>query len=364
MQPRAWKDALRFALVAAVFGGMISPRALAQEKREPEGTPLPDYAKVYPLAADHEPVGPVGTNGLPNIMLTGYWPPTNEMLRRFSPNPEQNPEGWIGENWEGRGYNVYAYFPEFPGGLGKGEGDFEVDYQDTSADFWPIADSLGPVAIVTFGRAGEDLDWELEWRQRNLGCTFAGWLADYLAPVQPTPCPPDETADTGFRRYSTLPMPFIVDAVDGAGLGINPFVDSTAWAGRFLCEFIGYHAQWYHDLHADPSDPVWNIAAGHVHVGSLIGLPEAIAATEVTVRTLIEHLDVRRAVPGDFDDDGDLDFDDYAELSACMTGPCEAPPCHVAPLYADMQCGHADFENDGDVDLDDFRAFQEAFSGP
>jgi hypothetical protein len=53
-----------------------------------------------------------------NILLTGYWPPTNEMVRRFSTSTVQNPDGWIGGNWEGRGYNVYSFFPEFPGGVG------------------------------------------------------------------------------------------------------------------------------------------------------------------------------------------------------------------------------------------------------
>ncbi len=51
-----------------------------------------------------------------NILITGYWPPTNEMIRRFSTSATQNPTGWIGENWEGRGYNVHSFFPEFPGG--------------------------------------------------------------------------------------------------------------------------------------------------------------------------------------------------------------------------------------------------------
>ena len=31
-----------------------------------------------------------------NIMLTGYWPPTNDMLRKFSTNQKQNPDGWEG----------------------------------------------------------------------------------------------------------------------------------------------------------------------------------------------------------------------------------------------------------------------------
>src|SRR4030042_6619592 len=89
-----------------------------------------------------------------NIMLTGYWPPTNGMLRKFSTDPNQNPDGWQGQNWEGRGYDIYAYFPEFPGGTGsnpKGNGDFEVDYQDVSADFWRITDQIHPVAIMSYG---------------------------------------------------------------------------------------------------------------------------------------------------------------------------------------------------------------------
>jgi hypothetical protein len=26
----------------------------------------------------------------------------------------QNPDGWIGEDWGGYGYDVYSFFPEFP----------------------------------------------------------------------------------------------------------------------------------------------------------------------------------------------------------------------------------------------------------
>ena len=89
----------------------------------------------------------------PAIMLTGYWSPTNEMLRGFSASPRQNPDGWIGSDWEGRGYDVYAFFPEYPHGGSQGEGDFEVDYQDTSQDFWPIANGLAPIAIITYPHA-------------------------------------------------------------------------------------------------------------------------------------------------------------------------------------------------------------------
>ncbi|MCA9298328.1 MAG: hypothetical protein KDA28_04640, partial [Phycisphaerales bacterium] len=103
-----------------------------------------------------------------HILLTGYWPPTNEMVRHFSTNPERNPDGWAGANWEGRGYHVYSYFPEFPNGVGQGVGDLEVDYQDTSADFWPIAEAVAPTALITFSRGSFGRDWEIEFAQRNL----------------------------------------------------------------------------------------------------------------------------------------------------------------------------------------------------
>ena len=37
------------------------------------------------------------------ILLTGYWPPTNEMIRHFSQNQNLNSEGWQGENQQEEG---------------------------------------------------------------------------------------------------------------------------------------------------------------------------------------------------------------------------------------------------------------------
>ena len=129
----------------------------------------------------------------PAILLTGYWPPSNEAIRHFSTNPEQNPDGWLGEDWEGLGYDVYSYFPEFNprncGNRGKGTGDLEVDYQDTSMDFWPIADGHQPIAVITFSRGSANMSWEMEMNQFNRD----SWINDYVAPFQPTPSPPDDT---------------------------------------------------------------------------------------------------------------------------------------------------------------------------
>ncbi len=227
-----------------------------------------------------------------NILITGYWPPTNEMIRRFSTSGTQNPQGWIGGNWESRGYNIHSYFPEFPGGVGvnpQGTGDLMVDYQDTSTDFWQIANTIKPVAIITFSRGSSGSNWELEARTKNR----TTWINDYIAPFQPTPSPPDNTVPAETIRFSTLPMQNIVNAVNQASLGISAFVDTNSpdLAGGFLSEFMGYHGSWYQSIHNSPSDPSWCVAAGHLHVG--ISTPQAAATTavEITLRQLIAHVD-------------------------------------------------------------------------
>ncbi|HEY6565075.1 MAG TPA: hypothetical protein VIY86_11295 [Pirellulaceae bacterium] len=231
-----------------------------------------------------------------NIMLTGYWPPTNEMVRHFSDSPTQNPKGWQGLDWEGRGYNIYSYFPEFVDFPNQpiGVGDFEVDYQDTSADWWRIVEQVKPVAIITFSRTTQfPIGWEVELRQRNL----MTWANDYLAPLQPTPAPPDSSVPAGTIRFSTLPAQEIVDAVRAEVPGVNPRIDTTSFGGGFLSEFIAYHGVWYHDIHAMEDDPFRNVAAGHIHVGGNVTVAQGRAATEVTLRQVIARVDQILMVP-------------------------------------------------------------------
>ncbi|MGB1013676.1 MAG: hypothetical protein ACPG4T_06045, partial [Nannocystaceae bacterium] len=110
----------------------------------------------------------------PPVVVMGYWPPTNEMLRQWSQNPKQNPDGWTGKNWNGLGYDIYAFFPEFPpdgdptndnigdpGSVGSDDSDLQVDYQDTSKDFWRIVDEYEPVVLLTTSRGGA-IGWEVE----------------------------------------------------------------------------------------------------------------------------------------------------------------------------------------------------------
>jgi len=237
----------------------------------------------------------------PAILLTGYWPPSNEAVRRFSPNLAQNPQGWIGSNWEGRGYDVYAYFPEFSPptctSCGTGVGDLTVDYQDTSADFWPIANGLQPIAVMTFSRSSSTLNWEVEMNQFNR----SSWVNDYVAPLQPTPAPPDASVPAGTLRPSTLPVQEIVDDINDSNAGLNAFIDIAGNAGGFLSEFAAYHGVWYQAIHNNPMDPAWCVAGGHIHVGRNIPWSDARRAAEISLRTLIRHVDRVVGKDADFD---------------------------------------------------------------
>ncbi|MCB9914881.1 MAG: hypothetical protein H6828_06980 [Planctomycetes bacterium] len=285
---------LRHLSLAALAGALLLAADAAAQRGAQPAAPAPTQVapNVYP--------GPIQGNarqqqlGLgqrPAIMLTGYWPPTNEAVRRFSDDPVQNPLGWIGSDWEGRGYDVYAYFPEFTPptctSCGTGSGDLEVDYQDTSADFWPLADAIKPIAIITFSRTNATLSWEVEMNQYNRST----WINDYVAPLQPTPAPPDASVPAGTLRLSALPVQEIIDNVLDANLGLNAFICFSGSAGGFLSEFIAYHGVWYQAIHASPSDPAWCVAAGHVHVGSGVPWGKAQDAVEVTLRTVIHYVD-------------------------------------------------------------------------
>ncbi|MBK7405734.1 MAG: hypothetical protein IPJ41_14225 [Phycisphaerales bacterium] len=229
-----------------------------------------------------------------NIMLTGYWPPTSWMVERFSTNPDLNPDGWIGGNWEGRGYNVYSFFPSFiddgDNNWGQGAGDFEVDYQDTSADWERITQEIKPAAIITFSRGGRGSNWEIESHHRLRAP--GDWADDFTDPVKPTlDMPIFQSLEVGTELSSTLPMEAIRDAVADSGVISNAFIDWNGTGGNYLSEFIGLHGVWYNSLNSS-HDAAWeNFAAGHIHVGMGTPLDAANAATEITLRELTAYLD-------------------------------------------------------------------------
>lgn len=233
----------------------------------------------------------------PAVLLTGYWPPTNEMLRRFSDDPVKNPQGWIGSDWQGRGYDVYAYFPEFNppncGNCGQGMGDLEVDYQDTVADFDLITNNLKPIAIITFSRGFANTSWEVESNQYNR----LNWIDDFTAPFGPDMAPPDPTLPNFGLRLSALPVQRIVDDVDAAVPGVTPAICESGNGGGYLSEFIAYLGVWYQARNLDPLSADWCVAAGHVHVGSFVTNGNARMASRTTLGTVLDNVSEVLAAP-------------------------------------------------------------------
>jgi len=255
----------------------------------------------------------------PIIIVTGFWPPTNEMIRHFSQDINLNPNGWQGEDWNGYGYDIISFFPEFNpedcDNCGQGYGDLEVDYQDTSYDFWTMIAEINPSTIITFSRGYIDYSWELEYNFYNR----TNWYADFTTPFFPTPNPPDSDAPINFLRNSTLPMEEIMNEINSSDLGLNSYIDINGDPGHYVSEFMGYHGVWYHDLYQfDNVNPCY--LAGHVHVGGLIDWDTAQQAAELTIAKVIEELEEYEYIPGDTNDDGNVDVLDLVSAVAHILG--------------------------------------------
>lgn len=248
-----------------------------------------------------------------SIVLVGYWPPTNEMLRPFSSNPDQNPEGWVGQNWKGLGHDVHAFFPQFPpdgnpfndsfgseGFIGSPESDFRVDYQDTSADFWAVMDLLDPVGVITFSWGGGDDRWEIERVEggHSGGSTAPfDWIEDGNGEWYPTQDSIDSrswdaisTYRNGNQLQSQLPIDNIFAATTALGLA-DVFIDETDTSGNYLSGFLALHGLYYNSLNNS------NLAAGHIHVGSGLSVAHARSLAEVTLQETLLHINSPSPVP-------------------------------------------------------------------
>ena len=267
------------------------------------------------------------------IMVTGYWPPTNEMVRHFSQNTNLNPAGWQGENWEGTGYDIVSFFPEFDppdcNNCGIGYGDLEVDYQDTTEDFWPIVNSVKPLGIITFSRGYNNMSWELEMNTYN---RFS-WISDYSTPFQPTPTPPDQENLVNLLRQTTLPIYEIRDGINELNNGLNSYIDYDGDAGSFLSEYMGFHGIWYKDLNLyDDNYPC--LTAGHIHVGSQVPIEIAVQGAEESIRILIDYLNQFIYTSGDVNNDSLIDILDIILIVNSILGHTELSSQQI--LSADL----------------------------
>ena len=278
----------------------------------------------------------------PVILLTGYWPPTNEMIRHFSQNQSLNPSGWQGENWESRGYDIISYFPEFSdpdcSSCGQGFGDLEVDYQDTSQDFWPIFEQHRPIAAITFSRGYMDQSWELEYNAYNR----TNWYNDFTTPFQPTPNPPDTAEAIFFLRNSNLPMDEIVEGISDLNIGINSYIDINGDPGRYVSEFMAYHGTWYRDLNQFGDEKC--ISSGHIHVGGYLDWNNARIATEESIRILIDYIDSFIYNPGDLNQDNIIDILDLVTVVNFVLGDID---------FTNLQMYAADMNEDSIINIQD-----------
>lgn len=203
----------------------------------------------------------------PVILLTGYWKPTNEMLRPFSKNPAQNPGGYIGENWRGLGYDVVAYFPEFPAGREwQGVGDFEVDPKDTLVDFNRVTALHNPIAIISFGRG--DGPWEIETN-----------APDYYG--------------QGPKLKNSLPAEEIKKAVNKSGSKLKAWIDTKDDAGDYVCGYLSHLGALYHETHIQAADPARNIAQGFIHVKAGKKPEDYRLALEATLTATATYIDLQ-----------------------------------------------------------------------
>jgi len=278
----------------------------------------------------------------PIILITGYWPPTNEMIRPFSQDIDLNSDGWIGDNWEGRGYDIISFFPEFDSSdcssCGQGYGDLEVDYQDTSEDFWPITNELNPIAIITFSRGYIDYSWELEYNYYNR----LNWIGDFSPPYLPTPNPPDSDVENYFIRHSSLPMYDIMERIEDENLGLDSYIDWEGDPGHYVSEFMGYHGAWYHDINQLGENKC--ITAGHIHVGGLVDIETAKSATEATIRSVIDLLDQSVYTLGDINQDEIIDILDLVMIVNYILGTQD---------FETIQTYAADINEDGIINIQD-----------
>lgn len=106
----------------------------------------------------------------------------------------------------------------------------------------------------------------------------------------PDPSPPDSTFPADTPRESTLPMSEIVKRISESSLELNSYVDKVDFGGGFLSEFIAYHGMWYQAVHSNDEE-YRCYSAGHIHVGGNLTIQEAVLATEITLETLIEHIE-------------------------------------------------------------------------
>jgi hypothetical protein len=88
------------------------------------------------------------------------------------------------------------------------------------------------------------------------------------------------------------------------------------------------------------------------------------SSVPTAVSTALYHNVLRVVALGDGDGSEAIDARDFSEFQACFTGDVGVVDPPAYPSGPGQRCGVYDFDNDGDVDVDDFAAFRDVMWGP
>lgn len=118
------------------------------------------------------------------------------------------------------------------------------------------------------------------------------------------------------------------------------------WYGSEACLIIEDY--WSNPQYHEPTDSV--------DTPGYIDYDYATQITRVVVGFLVDNAGVTVILVGDYDADGDVDWDDYDMFASCFSGEGVTP--------GDPACLFFDFDSDADVDCTDWEVFAEAWTGP
>ncbi|UCC31477.1 MAG: M20/M25/M40 family metallo-hydrolase [Phycisphaerales bacterium] len=144
------------------------------------------------------------------------------------------------------------------------------------------------------------------------------------------------------------------DAVYTYGRTVTPFVSGPSRGGdHYSFELGGFQACL---LIEKAGNPNYHTPFDNVDEPNYIDYEFAANNTRSVVGFLVDHAGVHVTMPdADYDDDGDVDQDDFDVFSTCYSGSGNPH---------DTGCELFDFDGDGDVDCDDSNVFEVLWTGP
>jgi hypothetical protein len=124
---------------------------------------------------------------------------------------------------------------------------------------------------------------------------------------------------------------------------------------RISSDLTGYQTFFLRDSSCAPLDSWTGDATYHDFSGLADGTYRGQVEKDTCLSACSSPVTLTNRSP-DFDDDNDVDQEDFGHFQECLTGSGAA--------QSDPDCQDAKLDGDGDVDADDFDLFQNCMAGP